>query len=155
MATGRGAHSCAGVRSRPDNLYSGTYRSVRICKISLCVIHIFYIILYHYMLTSVLFFVSQDILITHLLILIMYRTTLIPYVFKVSAYCVGNLNMPENPLPWETVGQEYASNLATPAAIMVDASNGASDYGKKTLFHCLYTFLTLLSRKTSLMNSIT
>ena len=38
--------------------------------------------------------------------------------------------MPENPLPWETVGQEYASNLATPAAIMVDASNGASDYGE-------------------------
>jgi phosphoribosylformylglycinamidine synthase len=55
---------------------------------------------------------------------------LILYVLQVSAYCVGNLNMPENPLPWETVGQEYASNLATPAAIMVDASNGASDYGE-------------------------
>ena len=41
--------------------------------------------------------------------------------------------MPENPLPWETLGQEYASNLEAPAAIMVDASNGASDYGKKAL----------------------
>lgn len=70
----------------------------------------------------------------------MYFTTyLIPYVFKVSAYCVGNLNMPENPLPWETVGQEYASNLATPAAIMVDASNGASDYGETpSLSHSLF-----------------
>ena len=37
--------------------------------------------------------------------------------------------MPENPLPWETLGQEYATNLATPVDIMVDASNGASDYG--------------------------
>ena len=50
----------------------------------------------------------------------------------ISAYCVGNLNMPENPLPWETVGQEYATNLATPVNIMVDASNGASDYGENT-----------------------
>ena len=51
------------------------------------------------------------------------------HLIQVSAYCVGNLNMPENPLPWETLGQEYASNLATPVDIMVDASNGASDYG--------------------------
>ena len=47
--------------------------------------------------------------------------------------------MPENVLPWETPNQEYASNLATPAVIMVDASNGASDYGKipphSILFH--------------------
>jgi phosphoribosylformylglycinamidine synthase len=44
---------------------------------------------------------------------------------------VGNLNIPEHPLPWETKDQEYASTLATPLDIMLDASNGASDYGNK------------------------
>ena len=49
--------------------------------------------------------------------------------------------MPEYPLPWETLGQEYATNLATPVDIMVDASNGASDYGNYTVLSvcvCVY-----------------
>lgn len=50
----------------------------------------------------------------------------------ISAYCVGNLRIPHNPMPWEhKEGAEvvYASNLATPLDIEVEASNGASDYG--------------------------
>lgn len=53
----------------------------------------------------------------------------------VSAYCFGNLNIPDYPLPWEpspgTPDAEYPSNLATPLAIAIGASNGASDYGNK------------------------
>eukprot|EP01041_Mallomonas_annulata_P005254 gene5254-10510_t len=52
----------------------------------------------------------------------------------ISAYCVGNLHIPHHPLPWEKGGsgsckESYASNLASPLDIEVDASNGASDYG--------------------------
>lgn len=53
----------------------------------------------------------------------------------VSAYCFGNLHIPDYPLPWEpTPGSPdaaYPSNLATPLAIAIGASNGASDYGNK------------------------
>ena len=48
--------------------------------------------------------------------------------------------MPEYPLPWETLGQEYATNLATPVDIMVDASNGASDYGNYTVLSVCLSF---------------
>jgi len=49
----------------------------------------------------------------------------------ISAYCVGNLRVPNHVLPWEseTAGDGYASNLAAPLDIEVEASNGASDYG--------------------------
>ena len=47
----------------------------------------------------------------------------------ISAYCVGNLRIPSHPLPWEPSGEGYASNLALPLDIEVEASNGASDYG--------------------------
>lgn len=49
----------------------------------------------------------------------------------ISAYCVGNLHIPGNPMPWENSNDEYSSNLALPLAIEIDASNGASDYGNK------------------------
>ncbi|KAG5190290.1 CobB/CobQ-like glutamine amidotransferase domain-containing protein [Tribonema minus] len=55
----------------------------------------------------------------------------------ISSYSVGNLNIPGYPLPWEEAakagpeGWEYASNLATPLDIAIQASNGASDYGNK------------------------
>jgi phosphoribosylformylglycinamidine synthase len=48
-----------------------------------------------------------------------------------AAYCVGNLRLPGYELPWEDPGFEYPSNLATPMAIEIEASNGASDYGNK------------------------
>lgn len=52
-------------------------------------------------------------------------------VAGISAYCVGNLHIPERPMPWENQTDAYAANLATPLEIIVEASNGASDYGNK------------------------
>lgn len=53
----------------------------------------------------------------------------------ISAYCFGNLHIPNYPLPWEpplgSADAEYPSNLATPLDIAIGASNGASDYGNK------------------------
>jgi hypothetical protein len=44
------------------------------------------------------------------------------------------LNIPNEPLPWETPGEEsYPPNLATPLDILIEASNGASDYGEKCI----------------------
>ena len=48
-----------------------------------------------------------------------------------AAYCVGNLNIPGHDLSWEEKDFEYPSNLASPLSIIVEASNGASDYGNK------------------------
>ncbi len=48
-----------------------------------------------------------------------------------AAYCVGNLNIPGYPLPWEDGSFAYPTNLATPLEIEIEASNGASDYGNK------------------------
>jgi len=46
-----------------------------------------------------------------------------------AAYCVGNLRIPGYPLPWEDPELLYPTNLASPLAIEIEASNGASDYG--------------------------
>ncbi|MEJ2203412.1 MAG: phosphoribosylformylglycinamidine synthase [Gemmatimonadota bacterium] len=46
-----------------------------------------------------------------------------------AAYCVGNLQVPGYPLPWEDPGFLYPGNLASPLDIEIEASNGASDYG--------------------------
>lgn len=48
----------------------------------------------------------------------------------IAAYCVGNLNIPGNCLPWENAYEVVPNNLATPLDILIQASNGASDYGK-------------------------
>jgi phosphoribosylformylglycinamidine synthase len=48
-----------------------------------------------------------------------------------AAYCVGNLHIPGYLLPWEDDTFAYPSNLASPLAIEIEASNGASDYGNK------------------------
>lgn len=48
-----------------------------------------------------------------------------------AAYCVGNLQIPGYPLPWEDSSFEYPGNLASPLQIEIEASNGASDYGNK------------------------
>ena len=48
-----------------------------------------------------------------------------------AAYCVGNLQIPRYPLPWEDSSFVYPGNLASPLQIEIEASNGASDYGNK------------------------
>jgi phosphoribosylformylglycinamidine synthase len=48
-----------------------------------------------------------------------------------AAYCVGNLRLPGYDLPWEDTDFNYPPNLASPLAIEIEASNGASDYGNK------------------------
>lgn len=48
-----------------------------------------------------------------------------------AAYCVGNLFIPNYPLPWEHGSLVYPKNLASPLQIIIEASNGASDYGNK------------------------
>ena len=46
-----------------------------------------------------------------------------------AAYCVGNLHIPGYDLPWEKDGWQHPETLASPLDILVEASNGASDYG--------------------------
>ena len=46
-----------------------------------------------------------------------------------AAYCVGNLHLPGYTLPWEEDGYSHPPDLASPAEILIEASNGASDYG--------------------------
>ncbi len=48
-----------------------------------------------------------------------------------AAYCVANLLIPGYDLPWEDKRSVYLSNLASPLAIEIRASDGASDYGNK------------------------
>ena len=52
-----------------------------------------------------------------------------------AGYCVGNLQMEGNHMGFELETAvkdfKYPSNLAKPLQILVDASNGASDYGNK------------------------
>ncbi|KAJ9594363.1 hypothetical protein L9F63_014205, partial [Diploptera punctata] len=48
-----------------------------------------------------------------------------------AGYCVGNLLMPDYDLPWEDPTFHYPSNFAPPLEILIEASNGASDYGNK------------------------
>lgn len=46
-----------------------------------------------------------------------------------AAYCVGNLHIPGYELPWEEDGSMHPADLASPIDILIEASNGASDYG--------------------------
>ncbi|CAH1103754.1 unnamed protein product, partial [Psylliodes chrysocephalus] len=48
-----------------------------------------------------------------------------------AGYSVGNLQIPGYDLPWEDKSFTYPSNFAPPLEILVEASNGASDYGNK------------------------
>lgn len=52
-------------------------------------------------------------------------------VAATAGYCVGNLNMEGSYSPWEDPSFTYPTNLASPLQILIDASNGASDYGNK------------------------
>ncbi|KAG7299510.1 hypothetical protein JYU34_016472 [Plutella xylostella] len=48
-----------------------------------------------------------------------------------AGYSVGNLHIPGYEMPWEDKTWEYPSNFASPLQIIIEASNGASDYGNK------------------------
>lgn len=48
-----------------------------------------------------------------------------------AGYCVGNLHLDGHEMPWEDKSFQYPPSLASPQQILVDASNGASDYGNK------------------------
>ncbi|XP_026272194.1 phosphoribosylformylglycinamidine synthase [Frankliniella occidentalis] len=48
-----------------------------------------------------------------------------------AGYSVGNLLIQGYDLPWEEKSFKYPSNFALPVDILVEASNGASDYGNK------------------------
>ncbi|GMH19057.1 hypothetical protein Nepgr_020898 [Nepenthes gracilis] len=52
-------------------------------------------------------------------------------VAATAGYCVGNLNLEGSFAPWEDPSFTYPSNLASPLQILIEASNGASDYGNK------------------------
>ncbi|KAH7670802.1 phosphoribosylformylglycinamidine synthase protein [Dioscorea alata] len=52
-------------------------------------------------------------------------------VASTAGYCVGNLLIEGSYAPWEDPYLVYPSNLASPLQILIDASNGASDYGNK------------------------
>lgn len=47
-------------------------------------------------------------------------------------YCVGNLLIPGYPLPWEDPALPYPHEVARPLDILIQGSNGASDYGNKS-----------------------
>lgn len=48
-----------------------------------------------------------------------------------AGYCVGNLNIFDYPIPGEDSSFVYPKNLACPLDILIEESNGASDYGNK------------------------
>ncbi|XP_031616970.1 phosphoribosylformylglycinamidine synthase [Contarinia nasturtii] len=48
-----------------------------------------------------------------------------------AGYCVGNLNIPDYDMPYESKTDEYPPSFAAPLKILIEASNGASDYGNK------------------------
>lgn len=48
-----------------------------------------------------------------------------------AGYCVGNLLLDKFTQSWEDHSAVYPANLASPLQILIDASNGASDYGNK------------------------
>ena len=48
-----------------------------------------------------------------------------------AGYCVGNLNLEGHEMEWEDKSFVYPDSLASPLQILIDASNGASDYGNK------------------------
>jgi len=48
-----------------------------------------------------------------------------------AGYCIAALNISDYIIPGESGGLEYPPELASPLQILVEASNGASDYGNK------------------------
>jgi len=53
------------------------------------------------------------------------------YIAGTIGYCVGALNHPMDRKPYEDATWSYPSNMASPLDILIEGSNGASDYGNK------------------------
>eukprot|EP00961_Rhodomonas_salina_P273262 3692198-Rhodomonas_salina.1 len=53
------------------------------------------------------------------------------YIAGTIGYCVGALNIPGKEVAYENASWEYPPNLAKPLDILIEGSNGASDYGNK------------------------
>ncbi|KAG8223734.1 hypothetical protein J437_LFUL003640 [Ladona fulva] len=53
------------------------------------------------------------------------------YIAGTAGYCVGNLLIPGYTIPGENSTLPYPSNFAKPLEVLIEASNGASDYGNK------------------------
>lgn len=53
------------------------------------------------------------------------------YVAGTIGYCVGNLNIPGHKVAYEDANWGYPQNLAAPLDILIEGSNGCSDYGNK------------------------
>lgn len=53
------------------------------------------------------------------------------YIAGTAGYSVGNLQIPNYNQPWENNTFKYPTNMASPLDIIIEASNGASDYGNK------------------------
>lgn len=49
----------------------------------------------------------------------------------IAGYAVGNLHIPGYEMPWESDEFAYPPNMASPLQVLIDSSNGASDYGNK------------------------
>lgn len=52
-------------------------------------------------------------------------------VAGIAGYAVGNLHLPGYKMPWESDDFKYPPTMAPPLQIIIDCSNGASDYGNK------------------------
>jgi phosphoribosylformylglycinamidine synthase len=48
-----------------------------------------------------------------------------------AGYCTAALSIPDHSIPGEPAGLAYPFELASPLEILIEASNGASDYGNK------------------------
>jgi len=48
-----------------------------------------------------------------------------------AGYCTAALNIPDHSIPGEPSGTTYPFELASPLVVLIEASNGASDYGNK------------------------
>jgi len=48
-----------------------------------------------------------------------------------AGYCVGNLFLPDHPIPGESVGGEVMSRYASSVRVLIEGSNGVSDYGNR------------------------
>jgi len=53
------------------------------------------------------------------------------YIAGTIGYCVGSLNMPGVKMDYEDETWEYPATMAAPLDILIEGSNGASDYGNK------------------------
>jgi len=49
----------------------------------------------------------------------------------IAGYATGNLHIPGYSMPWEDKSYSYPPTMAPPLQVLIDCSNGASDYGNK------------------------